>query len=87
MMCWKASYSPWTSERKCSVPLGRFWMARRLMISVLASWTVGYCLDSSRRYSSFTGVNSRLASFGSLLGAEFDWHCDEIGVGPVRAGY
>ena len=41
-MCKKASYSPCTSEIKCSVPLGRFKMAWRLMISVLAAWTVGY---------------------------------------------
>ena len=34
-MCRKASYSPWTSETKCSVPLGRFRMACRLIISVL----------------------------------------------------
>ena len=32
-----ASYSPWTSEMKCSVPLGRFKMAWRLTISVLAA--------------------------------------------------
>ena len=36
----KASYSPWMSEMKCSVPLGRFRMACRLMISVLAACTV-----------------------------------------------
>ena len=38
----KASYSPWMSEMKCSVPLGRFIMACKLMISVLAACTVGY---------------------------------------------
>ena len=37
----KASCSPWTSEMKCSQPLGRFMMAFRLMISVAAARTVG----------------------------------------------
>ena len=46
MMWRKASYSPWTSEMKCSVPLGRFRMAWRLMISLLAAWTVGYWRES-----------------------------------------
>ena len=45
-ICKNASYSPWTSEMKCSVPLGRFKIACRLMISVLAAWTLGYCRAS-----------------------------------------
>ena len=54
-ICKKASYSPWMSEIKCSVPLGRPKIAWRLMISVLAACTVGYCFASSRRYSSSWG--------------------------------
>ena len=45
-----ASYSPWMSARKCSVPLGRLRMACRLMISVLASATVGNDCASNCRY-------------------------------------
>lgn len=37
----KASYSPCRSARKCSVPFGRFRMASRLMISVLAAARLG----------------------------------------------
>ena len=54
-ICKNASYSPWISEIKCSVPLGRPRMAWRLMISVLAACTVGYCLASSCRYCSSWG--------------------------------
>ena len=45
--CWKARYSPCRSARKCSVPLGRFKIASRLMISVLAVATLGKLRDSS----------------------------------------
>ena len=44
--CWKAWYSPCRSARKCSVPLGRFKMASRLMISVLAVAMLGKLRDS-----------------------------------------
>ena len=46
----KASYSPWMSARKCSVPFGRLRMACRLMISVLASATVGNDWARSCKY-------------------------------------
>ena len=49
-MCMNASYSPWRSLMKCSVPLGRFKMAWRLMISVNAACWVGNCCESSERY-------------------------------------
>gem|GEM_PF-6138832 len=46
----KASYSPCRSLMKCSVPLGRFKMACRLMISVKTACSVGNCWDRSVRY-------------------------------------
>ena len=45
--CWKASYSPWMSVKKCSVPFGRFRIASRLIISVLAEAMVGNSRDNS----------------------------------------
>ena len=46
-ICWKASYSPCMSARKCSVPLGRFRMASKLMISVHAAPMSGTLWESS----------------------------------------
>lgn len=48
--CMNASCSPCMSARKCSVPLGRLSMACRLMISVLASATVGNSCESKVKY-------------------------------------
>ena len=48
----KASYSPCTSVRKCSVPFGRFRIDDRLMISVEASAIVGYSSARRCRYRS-----------------------------------
>ena len=47
--CWKARYSPCRSARKCSVPLGKFRIASRLMISVLAVATFGKLRESNFR--------------------------------------
>ena len=44
-----ASYSPWMSEAKNSVPLGRFRMALRLMISADAFAAVGNDRERSSR--------------------------------------
>ena len=49
-MCMNASYSPWRSLMKCSVPFGRLRMACRLMISVNTACCVGNCCESSARY-------------------------------------
>ena len=48
-MCENASYSPWMSEAKNSVPFGRFNMALRLMISAEALAAVGNDRESSSR--------------------------------------
>ena len=45
----KASYSPWMSDAKNSVPFGKFKMALRLMISADAFATVGNESESSSR--------------------------------------
>ena len=44
------SFSPWRSDTKCSVPLGRFKIEDRLMISVDAFAMLGNCLASWARY-------------------------------------
>ena len=49
-MCVNASYSPWISLMKCSVPLGRLSIALRLIISRVSERTVGYFSASSRMY-------------------------------------
>ena len=48
-MCENASYSPWMSEAKNSVPFGRFRMALRLMISADALAAVGNERERSSR--------------------------------------
>ena len=52
MTCWNDSYSPWMSERKCSVPFGSCNWAVRLMIAVDAACIDGYFSDSRFRYFS-----------------------------------
>ena len=49
-ICENASYSPWMSEAKNSVPFGRFKMALRLMISAEALAAVGNDRERSSKY-------------------------------------
>ena len=63
--CWKASCSPCTSERKCSVPLGSCSRALRLMMAVDAAWIVGYFSDNSFKYfREFSGISLPLLMVG-----------------------
>ena len=63
----KAVDSPWRSDRKCSVPLGKLSIASRLMISVAALDIVGNFSARSLRYRASAFTSSRLMCFVILL--------------------
>ena len=55
-----ASYSPWMSATKCSVPLGRLRIASRFMISVDALWMVRKLCDSSSSSRRCFSISARV---------------------------
>ena len=82
----KGSCSPCMSDKKCSVPFGRFNIASKLIISVLASDIVLYWLDISFKYlnlRSFSSTaklslisTSKTLVWFTYLSSSFSWSLD-----------